>query len=210
MVTVTAFVPPVVSRTPWTKRTLGDTTVVKLQESSKLPDIDDMKLSDVRQELESYGISTKVFLEKKEFLEALKKARAEGKKPQKKKASTTTSNEKAAPNGAANGQSGKTRSERIQEEMTKAKSMSVGDLRKELTSRGVKTNAFFEKSDFVKAYAEAVVDGVKAKAGSSGGSSSSSRQEDYDPSYRDVQVRKLDVNARRMIGGNVIDVGAKK
>ena len=86
------------------------------------------------------------------------------------------------------------------------KSMSVGDLRKELTSRGIKTNAFFEKSEFVKAYAEAVVDGAKT---TSGASSSRRQEEKYDPSYRDVQMRKLDPSTKRMLQGTVIDIRPK-
>lgn len=164
----------------------------KKSSSNDLPDIAGMKLKDIRQELESYGISTKPFLEKPEFVEALQKARAEGKQPKAQK---------------ANGKAGKTRSERMQEEMAKAKSMSVADLRKELTSRGIKTNAFFEKSEFVKAYAEAIVDGVKQKSGgSSSGAGRRSQQQEYDPSYRDVQMQKLDENARRMLSGTVIDI----
>ena len=119
-----------------------------------------------------------------------------------KQSTSTTSSE-------TTGDDGKSRAERIQEEMAKAKSMSVGDLRKELTSRGIKSNAFFEKNDFVKAYAEAIVDGVKATSSSSSGSSSP-RQEDYDPSYRDVQVQKLDPSTRRMLQGRVIDVRSKQ
>lgn len=177
-----------------------------------LPDIASMKLGDMRQELESYGISTKAFLEKPEFVEALTKARAEGKQPkktakQRSSASTTTSSTKndssSSPSSSDNK---KTRAERIQEETAKAKLMSVGDLRKELTSRGIKTNAFFEKSEFVKAYADAVVDGVKASAA---GSSSRRQEEKYDPSYRDVQMRKLDPSTKRMLQGTVIDIRPK-
>ena len=85
--------------------------------------------------------------------------------------------------------------------------MSVGDLRKELTSRGIKSNAFFEKSEFVKAYAEAVVDGVKTTTGAS--SSRRQEEEKYDPSYRDVQMRKLDPSTKRMLQGTVIDIRPK-
>lgn len=46
---------------------------------AEMMDISKMKASEMRKELESYGISTKSFFEKSEFEEALKKARAEGK-----------------------------------------------------------------------------------------------------------------------------------
>lgn len=44
---------------------------------AKRPEIKDMGIKDMRSELESYGISTRTFLEKKEFLDALEKARDE-------------------------------------------------------------------------------------------------------------------------------------
>ena len=203
-VTTTAFAP--------TARVSSRRTMFALQETTSaaesLPAIAEMKLKDMRQELESYGISTKAFLEKPEFVTALEKARKEGMKPKKKTVSKENVSKEQPP--SANGEAGKTRAERIQEEMEKAKSMSVSDLRKELTTRGIKTNAFFEKSEFVKAYAEAIVDGVKAKSSpSSGGSSRRSPEEAYDPSFRDVQCKKLDRSTRNMLMGTVIDIRAK-
>lgn len=205
--TTTAFAP--MARPPATRQMR-----FALRESSStdsLPEISEMKLKDIRQELESYGISTKSFLEKPEYIAALEKARKEGKKP-KKDASRSgggrsgSSSSSTKEESGVNGQSGKPREERLREEMEKAKSMSVSDLRKELTSRGIKSNAFFEKSDFVKAYAEAIVDGVKAKSSSSAsGGNRRSQEEEYDPSYRDVQCRKLDPSSRRMLG-SVIDI----
>mmetsp|Transcript_67553 Transcript_67553/g.195306 ORF Transcript_67553/g.195306 Transcript_67553/m.195306 type:complete len:128 (+) Transcript_67553:246-629(+) len=54
---------------------------------AELPDIEKMKAGEMKKELESYGIPTKAMLEKSEFIEALKKARAEGKKPLENKKS---------------------------------------------------------------------------------------------------------------------------
>jgi len=180
----------------------------------------------MRKELESYGISTKSFFEKSEFATALKKARTQGKQP-KKTASTTST---AEPNGAkANGKSSSStsssssgssssssgsgsskskasRAEQLEQEMTKAKAMKVGDLKKELQARGVSTKSFFEKTEFVKAYAQAVVDGVTTKKGAG----SAAAQEDFDPSYRDVSMMKMDARDPRMLQGTVIDVTAKR
>jgi hypothetical protein len=185
-----------------------------------------MKAGDMRKELESYGISTKSFFEKSEFATALKKARTQGKQP-KKTASTTST---AEPNGAkANGKSSSStsssssgssssssgsgsskskasRAEQLEQEMTKAKAMKVGDLKKELQARGVSTKSFFEKTEFVKAYAQAVVDGVTTKKGAG----SAAAQEDFDPSYRDVSMMKMDARDPRMLQGTVIDVTAKR
>jgi hypothetical protein len=137
---------------------------------------------EMRIELESYGISTKSFLEKRDFVKALEEARAAGKEP-KKQPETKTNGEQKQPGGKTNGEQkqakkepangkkessagGASRAERLKQEMEKAKGMKVGDLKKELEGRGVSTKSFFEKTEFVKAYAEAIVDGKSGKAGS--------------------------------------------
>jgi DnaJ-domain-containing protein 1 len=52
-------------------------------------DVSGMGLKAIREELESYGISTKTFVEKSEFVAALVKARKEGKTPIEKKSEDT-------------------------------------------------------------------------------------------------------------------------
>jgi hypothetical protein len=67
-------------------------TFTRLCMSTETP-IEEMRAGAIKQELESYGISTVSFLEKKELVEALTKARADGlqpKKQQTKKTTTTT------------------------------------------------------------------------------------------------------------------------
>ena len=143
-------------------------------------EINSMKAKDIRQELQSYGISTKSFFEKSELVDALVAARKEGKTPVVNgdddattsssgdaASSETNTSSSSSSSGAAN------RQERLNQEMEKCKSMKVGELKKELESYGVSTKSFFEKSEFVRAVAEARVDGVKqtsSSAGSSGGS----------------------------------------
>ena len=46
---------------------------------------------------------------------------------------------------------------------------------------------FFEKTEFVRAYAEAMVDGEAQKRAG----------EDYDPEYRDVVMQKFDPNSQQ-------------
>jgi hypothetical protein len=177
-----------------------------------LPEIAEMKLSQIREELESYGISTKSFLEKTELVGALEKARSEGKKPINKnkknvkkeaKSEDNGVNGAGAPNGEASSNSGVPREVRLKEEMKKAKGMKVGDLKKKLQEFGVSTKSFFEKSEFVKAYAEAIVDGVQKKKGSA----RATQQEDFDPSYRDVVVQKFDrMSQQRLLSGTLIDI----
>ena len=178
---------------------------------AELPDIDTMKASEMRKELESYGISTKSLFEKGEFVEALKKARAEGKTAVNNNNNNNNSSSAGTTNGenanvnngdsGASSESSTSREERYQEALEKAKTMKVGELKKELTSRGISTASFFEKTEFVKAYAEAIADN---KQGGGGSSSSRPRDEPRDPSYRDVNMQKI--NKGSMMGQKVIDV----
>lgn len=133
-----------------------------------------MRVGAIKQELESYGISTRTFLEKRELVDALVQARKDGKTPvatapspspspatTTASASTTTSTSSSTASSSST-VSGADRQARIQEEMEKAKSQKVGELKSELESYGVSTNTFFEKTEFVRAVAEARVDGVTA------------------------------------------------
>jgi hypothetical protein len=176
-----------------------------------------MKAGEMRIELESYGISTKSFLEKRDFVKALEEARTAGLKPKKAKQEEPKANgkeeKKQAKKEPANGKkdagkkdAGASRAERLQEEMEKAKAMKVGDLKKELLARGISVKSFFEKTEFVKAYAEAVVDGKS----SPGGGSSPEAEEEFDPSYRDVAMKKMDTQDPRLLQGTVIDVTGKR
>jgi uncharacterized protein with GYD domain len=158
-----------------------------------------MQASDIRNELESYGISTKSFLEKKDLVEALEKARAEGKTP-KKNVKSSSSSSSSDVNGEKESSSA-SRQEKLDKELNKAKSMKVGELKKALEDMGISTKSFFEKTEFVKAYAEAIVDGPpKQKAGTR----ARPQTQEYDPSYRDVVMRKLD--QRELNRGPVIDI----
>lgn len=138
------------------------------EKATDLPMIESMRAGEIKKELESYGISTVSFLEKSELVNALTKARAEGLKP---KASTTSSSSSSTTTETTTTTStssskktdttGKPRSERLQEEMEKLKSMKASEMKRELEELGVSTKSFFEKQEFMKALAEARVDGVK-------------------------------------------------
>eukprot|EP00527_Entomoneis_sp_CCMP2396_P009876 CAMPEP_0198138066 /NCGR_PEP_ID=MMETSP1443-20131203/1502_1 /TAXON_ID=186043 /ORGANISM="Entomoneis sp., Strain CCMP2396" /LENGTH=203 /DNA_ID=CAMNT_0043799701 /DNA_START=162 /DNA_END=773 /DNA_ORIENTATION=+ len=195
--------------------------------SSPIPEITKMRVGEIKKELESYGISTRTFLEKKEMVEALEKARSEGKKASKKtkasadstaesrsevkndskktKASSDSTAGETSVNGANASASSSSlpRSERIQQEMEKVKSTSVAELRKALKELGVRTTSFFEKSEFVRAYAEAIVDGVKSSS-----SSTTKNDEPFDASYKDVMIQKMNKqeSQRFILEGGVIDV----
>lgn len=153
----------------------------------------------MKKELETYGVSTKSLLEKADFKEALKKARAEGKRPITDDSETSETDQKSSE------ETGSSREERFQKALEEAKSMKVKDLKKELQDRGISTASFFEKSEFVKAYADAVADN-QTKASSSG--KKPGRTDDpRDPSYRDVVTQKFD--RRRLQGQSVIDISLR-
>ena len=189
---------------------------------AELPDISKMKATEMKKELESYGISTKSLFEKPEFEDALRKARAEGRKPK----DTTAPNGSGATTGSGRSQSSSAssssssssstsstsaRDQRYAEALEKAKTMKVSELKKDLQSRGVSTVSFFEKSEFEKAYAEAVADNKAGSSGPTGSTGSSSRrpaEEKFDPSYRDVVMQKID--RRQLAGQRVIDVNAAR
>ena len=159
-----------------------------------LPEIGDMKMGEIRSELESYGISSKPFLEKKEMVAALEQARKEGKSSNTN--DPTTSNNSSSKSSNSNSKSGKSREEKIKEEMSKSNEWNVKELRTKLQAMGISTKSFFEKSEFVKAYAEAVVDGVSATS-TNGSTGDSVKEEPFDSSYRDVVMQKFDPRTLR-------------
>lgn len=125
-----------------------------------------MRAGEIKQELESYGISTKSFLEKKELVEALTKAREDGLKPKETTTTTTTtwssstsSSSSSSSSSSKKKEDSRPREERLAEEIETCSKMRNSELKKELESLGISTSSFFEKSEFVQALAEARVDG---------------------------------------------------
>ena len=181
-------------------------------------EISSMRVAQIRQELESYGISTKSFFEKSELIEALVAARKEGKVPIAGgggDAKSATSSGSTSSSSTASGSGTSNRQERIQQEIEKCNKLKIGELKKELESHGVSTKSYFEKSEFVRAVAEARVDGPPKKketsASTSASASSSSgrvRDEPRDPSYRDVIVTKFPGN-KSLLEGKIIEVRSR-
>jgi hypothetical protein len=121
----------------------------------------------------------------------------------KKESATDKVNGDGSPNGA-----GESREDRYKKALEEAKSMKVGVLKKALTDKGISTKSFFEKTEFVKAYAEANADNKtgSAKAGRAG-QRARPQEEPTDPSYRDVVMQKID--RRQLMGTMVIDTSAR-
>lgn len=165
---------------------------------ANLPEIETMKIGELKGELESYGISTKSFLEKKEMKEALEKARKDGIPPKKdekekgKDSASSSKRDKAKPKK-------KSREEKIAEATEKASKMKVGELKSQLQKMGISTKSFFEKSEFIKAYAEAVAEGAGV-----------TEEEEFDSSYRDVTMQKMNARDPAQFRGLTIDIKLKK
>jgi hypothetical protein len=199
--------------------------------ASALPEVDTMRAGEIKKELESYGISTKSFLEKSELVEALKDARSQGLQPKKtvsdstqstsstqttqtssssstseprskssstESASSTSTDSTTSTTTSSSSSSGKPRNERLQEEMQKCAQMRNSELKKELQELGISTSSFFEKSEFVKALAEARVDGVVKKSSSSRDSTNQrgGNGESY-AEYKNVEVVTDDSGPRK-------------
>jgi len=75
--------------------------------------------------------------------------------------------------------------------LEEGKSMRSSVLKRELQEKGIYTGAFFEKSELVKAYANAVVNEEDAK-GSKTHQAFKNSQQEFDPSYRSVVLRAFD------------------
>jgi uncharacterized protein with GYD domain len=167
------------------------TTTTSNESTNSINDIESMRAGEIKKELESYGISTKSFLEKKELVEALQKARLEGLKPKMTAETPQTGTSTSSTTTTTEPVSAKSREDRLQDEMVKCQSMKAGEIKKELESRGISTKSFFEKSEFVKALAEAIVDGVDKTTTTTKSSAVNGDGEGY-AEYTDVEVLTSD------------------
>ena len=172
-----------------------EATSTQSLEQLHLSEIAQMKVADIRNELESYGISTRAFLEKKEMVQALQRARI-------------IRQQYPPPPPPPHDLS---RQERIEQEMKKAENMTLRELTKQLRSVSISTQTFFEKREFVQAYAEAIVDGRLQPIVTTTESRADRNQVVSevldDPSYRDVEVQRMgQVDRSFMAGGILIDI----
>ena len=138
-----------------------------------LPDLATMKNSELREECKSYGIVTKAFLEKSDFVKALEKARAEGKKPLDETTSQPKQNNSeegakqrdtnpGSSSSSSDFESG-TRDDRYNKALQYAKGMKAKTLKQALEDWKIPTKTLLDKSDLEKAYATAVADNIQKK-----------------------------------------------
>merc|ERR1712032_445099 len=177
--------------------------------------LSEMKASEIKEELESYGISTQTMFDRNEFEKALKYARLNDLRERKSKSFNEKGKKRTSSEKKTTSIWGKTKSRKrknnaareewssrwnevastakdVLESLTKkssdysstkensvssknknsrqqryrmateeGKAMNLSDLKKELTDRGISTTTFFQKSDMIDAYANAVAENVK-------------------------------------------------
>ena len=174
----------------------------------------------MRDELESYGIFLRQFMERNELKHYLFKARREMQGRPKKRHVRFNFNRNQKQNydtkwvdDTFNG--GVFRDDHIRREMASARYMSIGALQQELHARGIRTDFFRLKSQFVRAYAEAIVDGTPKTHGHTGGwrgyqypdpPPPPPKEQKFDPSFQDVQMKKVDALDPYLRQGIVIDL----
>jgi len=179
-----------------------------------------MRVKELRAELQSYGISTKSFFEKSELVEAVVEARKDSATPTGAGGADADSSSSTSSDGGGGGSSSSStasssssssttgsRVTQLAKEIEKCNSMKVSELRSELASYGISTKSFFEKSEFVRACAEARVEGSR---GNGGGGDWGDKQEEYDPSYRDVVMQKMGRDEATQMGFGGGGFGAGK
>jgi predicted HTH domain antitoxin len=157
--------------------------------NTDLPDVSDMKASEMKKELDSYGVNTKSMFDKAQFEKALLEARLQlatigadeikeqinlGNKPSTDRSDTERKNARGKPRtertmkrekGSSNGQESdtkekETRQQKFDNAFQEGIAMKISELKQELKDRGISTSSFFEKVDMAKAYAESIADNI--------------------------------------------------
>ena len=82
----------------------------------------------------------------------------------------------------------------LEMEMEKAKDMKVGELKMKLMAMGILTNSFCEKSEFVRAYAEAILErtAVTVEDGDDEDTQAAREQPDEEPAHRGAPLGRGD------------------
>merc|ERR1712166_878333 len=236
--------------------------------------LSEMKASDMKRELQSYGVSTKSMFDKEEFEKALKDARLSGFKEKRKAraatTTTTTTNEEeqddkevstssnssgkdsnqsktrekwssrwkdmastakevldsnskkfsdyasskdkssSSSSSSSSSTSSNNRQQRYDLALEEGAAMKLSSLKSELKNRGISTASFFEKSDLINAYANAIADSINSnkRATKSTNTNRSSNNNSFDPSYRTVSCISFDPSSF-LSGEVIIDITAE-
>jgi len=124
-----------------------------------------------------------------------------------KKFSDSVSSSKEKSSSPASNSNNKTRQQRYELASKEGAAMKISDLKNELNDRGISTVSFFEKSDLIDAYANAIADNDKSSP-TKGTTHTDRRSNDaiFDPSYKNVIMRSFDPSTTILPGEVVIDI----
>merc|ERR1712086_903853 len=134
---------------------------------------------------------------------------------------SSSTKEKSSSFSAATSNNSKnnTRQQRYEFALKEGAAMKISELKNELTNRGISTVSYFEKSDLIDAYANAIADNNsvsndKTSPTNNKGTTtntdrrSSSNDAIFDPSYKNVIMSSFDPSTMILSGEVVIDITA--
>jgi len=131
--------------------------------------------------------------------------------------SSSSTKEKSSSFSAATSNNSKnnTRQQRYEVALKEGAAMKISKLKNELTDRGISTVSYFEKSDLIDAYANAIADNSVSNdktsptnKGTTNTDRRSSNDAIFDPSYKNVIMSSFDLSTMILPGEVVIDITA--
>jgi len=130
---------------------------------------------------------------------------------------SSSTKEKSSSFSAATSNNSKnnTRQQRYEVALKEGAAMKISKLKNELTDRGISTVSYFEKSDLIDAYANAIADNSVSNdktsptnKGTTNTDRRSSNDSIFDPSYKNVIMSSFDLRTMILPGEVVIDITA--
>jgi len=130
---------------------------------------------------------------------------------------SSSTKEKSSSFSAATSNNSKnnTRQQRYEVALKEGAAMKISKLKNELTDRGISTVSYFEKSDLIDAYANAIADNSVSNdktsptnKGTTNTDRRSSNDAIFDPSYKNVIMSSFDLRTMILPGEVVIDITA--
>jgi hypothetical protein len=118
--------------------------------------------------------------------------------------SSSSSSSSPSSSSSSSSTSSNTRQQRYDLALEEGAAMKLSSLKSELKDRGISTASFFEKSDLINAYANAIADNINSNKRStkSTNTNRSSNNDTFDPSYRTVIMHSFDPSS--FLSGEVI------
>jgi hypothetical protein len=127
-----------------------------------------------------------------------------------KKFSDHASSKDKSSSSSSSSTTSNTRQQRYDLALEEGAAMKISSLKSELKDRGISTASFFEKSDLINAYANAIVDNINSdkRSTKSTNTNRSGNNNSFDSSYRTVIMHSLDPSSF-LSGEVIIDITAE-